>query len=247
MSIQRLKSDQYEEAIKLSMYAFQYKVQDHEIDKRKKMLDKQQIIGIWEEDRLASKLHMLSLQISINGHDWKMGGIAGVATYPEYRRKGHVKELIAQSLKEMKSKGEVFSFLHPFDIGFYRKYGWEIFAENKKVIIETKDLAMIGQLAGTIKRVNKSGNQSIEQMYKEYISHYSGGLVRDQDWWKTSIYSHDDEIAVFTNEQGQETGYMIYEIQDRVMRVSEYVGLDQEARVQLWNFICQHDSMLGKV
>ena len=60
-----------------------------------------------------------------------MGGIAGVATWPENRRQGHVSTLLKHALQEMKSKGQTLSFLHPFSIPFYRKFGWELYAEYK--------------------------------------------------------------------------------------------------------------------
>ncbi len=52
-----------------------------------------------------------------------MGGVAGVATYPEYRRSGYVKELLQHSLQTMKKDGYTVSMLHPFAVSFYRKYG----------------------------------------------------------------------------------------------------------------------------
>ena len=74
----------------------------------------------------------------MSGQEWKMGGIAGVATYPEYRRNGYVKKLLIQALEKMRNDQQIVSLLHPFDIGFYRKFGWEVFTENKKMLIDRK-------------------------------------------------------------------------------------------------------------
>ncbi|MBS4213970.1 GNAT family N-acetyltransferase [Neobacillus rhizophilus] len=74
----------------------------------------------------AAKLHIIPLSIYIKDAEWNMGGIAGAATYPEYRRTGYVKSFILESLKQMRDNVQIVSLLHPFDIGFYRKYGWEI-------------------------------------------------------------------------------------------------------------------------
>lgn len=246
-SVKTLTKEHYSESIALSMYAFQYKVSEHEMEERKKLLDDHHILGIWENDKLASKLHMLNFTVFINGEEWSMGGIAGVATYPEYRRLGHVKALISQSLIEMKEKGQLFSFLHPFDIGFYRKFGWEIFSENKKLTIANKDLSMIGSISGKINRINPQENDAAEKIYSKYIQRYSGGLVRDKSWWERSIYEDEEQYAIFEDEEGNPQGYIAYEIKNRLMKVSEYIALTQEARVQLWNFICQHDSMLNTV
>jgi predicted acetyltransferase len=41
-------------------------------------------------------------------------------------------------------------------------------------------------------------------------------------------------------------GYGLYKAKNNLLTVQEYVSLDHEARIQLWNFLCQHDSMVEK-
>nr|WGD94764.1 hypothetical protein P5642_17730 [Bacillus subtilis] len=38
----------------------------------------------------------------------------------------------------------------------------------------------------------------------------------------------------------------MYDIKNKTMRVEEFVYLNREAQRGLWNFICQHDSMLNE-
>ncbi|GLB60332.1 hypothetical protein NCCP133_24640 [Cytobacillus sp. NCCP-133] len=60
------------------------------------------------------------------------------------------------------------------------------------------------------------------------------------------MYS-DYQIAVYFNEPGEGKGYLLFKVKDNRMDVEEFIALNQEARVNLWNFICQHDSMIDKV
>ncbi|KON89227.1 GNAT family acetyltransferase [Sporosarcina globispora] len=247
MLLRKLSESEYIEAINLSMYAFQYNVPETDIPARQELLKKHTIFGIWEEQNLAAKLHIIPLKVQINGIDWEMGGIAGVATYPEFRRKGYVSSLIKHALSEMNKEGQLFSFLHPFNISFYRKYGWEIFTEYKKTIINKIDLEMAGKSSGTIKRFTKKQHiKTIEKIYREYMLRYSGGLVRDSYWWKNFVYS-DYQIAVYFDEASEGQGYILFKVKDNKMDVEEFAALNQEARVNLWNFICQHDSMVEEV
>ncbi|PLR97412.1 GNAT family N-acetyltransferase [Bacillus sp. T33-2] len=247
MELKVLTEKDYIESMKLSMYAFQYEIREEEIPKRKEMLKKHHVLGVWDHGKLASKLHLLSLKVTMGEKEWEMGGIAGVATYPEYRRAGCVTTLLTASLKEMQARRQIVSFLHPFDIGFYRKYGWEIISDNKKITIENKDLKMLDAPAGTVRRYKKEDYpEAIEAVYGQYSRKYSGMLVRDRDWWLNNIF-HNETAAVFYNGKNEARGYIIYEMKDRIMEVREYVALDHHAKVSLWNFICQHDSMVGKV
>lgn len=247
MEIKKLEEQQYEESMKLSMYAFQYKVPESDIPKRKEMLKDHNVLCVWDAKQLVAKLHILPLSVYVNGNTWKMGGVAGVATYPEYRRKGYVKALIIESLKEMRQEGQILSFLHPFDIHFYRNFGWEILSDYRKSIIEKIDLKKLENVSGNIKRYKKEDHSPlIEKIYNEYASKYTGMLQRDTKWWLNSIYS-DSQIAVYLDENGNGQGYLLYSVKDNEMDVQEFVTLNHESAKGLWNFICQHDSMINKV
>lgn len=247
LEIKELNEKDYLESMNLSMYAFQYKIPEENVPARMEMLKQHKVIGVWDENILAAKLHIIPYHIFMNGHEWKMGGIAGVAAYPEYRRNGYVKRLIIDALKRMKEESQIVSLLHPFDIGFYRKFGWEVFTENKKILIEKKDLKFLLNQPGAIKRFTKeSHHPDIESVYAEFSKKYMGMLVRDTMWWKNNIYD-DGQIAVYYNENNEAMGYIVYEVKERKLDVQELVPLNHGARIGLWNFICQHDSMVESV
>lgn len=247
MKFRELTEEDYKESMGLSSYAFQYTISDEDIPKVKERIQDHHLVGFWDEERLAAKLHIIPLSVMINQEPWKMGGIAGVATYPEYRRMGLVKQLIAYSLKRMKDEDQIVSLLHPFNIAFYRKYGWEIFTDNKKIEIENSQLKMIQPIKGHIKRFTKDTHHpDITTVYQMYSHRFNGLLVRDEKWWRNNVYSNN-QIAVYYDEQLQAKGYLLFNVKERVMDIQEIVCLNQEARVQLWNFICQHDSMVDKV
>jgi predicted acetyltransferase len=248
LEIKIISEKDYSEVIKLSEYAFQYKIPNEKIPSRKEMLKGIKLLGIWDEGQLAAKLHIIPLGVLINGEEWKMGGIGGVATYPEYRRGGYVKSLMQESLKQMQQEGQFISLLHPFDISFYRKFGWEILSDIKKITIEKVNLIILGAQQGSIKRSTKeTHNANIEWVYRQYSRNYMGMLVRDTKWWENHVYDEDSEVAVYYNPSKEAMGYILYNVKERKMDVQEMVALNQEARIGLWNFICQHDSMVESV
>ncbi|MDQ0414845.1 GNAT family N-acetyltransferase [Mesobacillus stamsii] len=247
MEIKVLTLDDYLQSIKLSEYAFQYSVPESDIPKRLEKLKKHRLLGIFEGEELASKLHILSLKVLLGKTEWKMGGIAGVATYPEYRRKGHVNALLKRALADMNQDGSLVSFLHPFQIDFYRRFGWEIISDNKKVTVEKVHLKPLDIQPGKIGRhTEKDHTLDIETVYRQYAAMHSGMLARDIDWWKSSVYG-SNFAAVYYDSTNVPAGYLIYEVKDKIMKVEEYVSLTNEARKGLWNFVCQHDSMVDKV
>ncbi|OHR70111.1 acetyltransferase [Bacillus sp. HMSC76G11] len=248
MTVIRLTKEQYREAMKLSEYAFQYKVPEEKIENRLQRMEKHhQLFGILEGEELAAKLHLLPLEVYLGETKWKMGGIAGVATYPEYRRSGYVKEMITFLLEYMRKESFSVSMLHPFSVPFYRKYGWELFSSSLKASLKSEDLVMKKQVPGKIIRSQKETHSSeIREIYDEFAMRFSGMLVREMSWWKESIFD-DRTAAVYYNEAGEAKGYMLYEVKNAKMTVEEFVPLTSEARIGLWNFICQHDSMIKEL
>lgn len=248
MKVIELPESYHREAVRLSEYAFQYQVSDERLENTlQKMKDFQQVLGILDEEKLAAKLHILPLNINIGDKRFKMGGIAGVATYPEYRRNGYVKDLLHHTLIMMRERGLSISMLHPFSVPFYRKYGWELFCDRLICEIDSDNLVMQERVYGRIKRCTKeSHNEDIEDIYQQYASSFSGMLVRDSNWWSYSVY-RDYLGAVYYDPMHRPTGYMLYKISGGEMKIAEFVPLNAEARKGLWNFISQHDSMIAKL
>ncbi|RIW27461.1 hypothetical protein D3H55_22915 [Bacillus salacetis] len=71
-------------------------------------------------------------------------------------------------------------------------------------------------------------------------------LSRGREWWKERTISSLN-AAIYYDSEGKGKGYLLYVIRDQRMKVEEFVALNAEARSGLWNFICQHDSMLSEV
>ncbi|MFJ8353539.1 GNAT family N-acetyltransferase [Bacillus paramycoides] len=248
MNVIQLKEDKFREAIRLSEYAFQYKANEEWVEQKiTRMKESHQIYGIMEGEELAAKLHLIPFHIYIGQEKFKMAGVAGVATYPEYRRSGYVKELLQHSLQTMKKDGYTVSMLHPFAVSFYRKYGWELCANRLACHMEKSDLVMKKQVKGTVKRFNKENHsEEVEKIYETFAERFSGMLVRSEKWWLQAVY-HDLTLAIYYDENKTAAGYMLYKIENYKMTVEEFVPLHNEARNGLWNFICQHDSMIKEL
>ncbi|PHD41257.1 GNAT family N-acetyltransferase [Bacillus toyonensis] len=248
MNVIQLQEDKFKEALRLSEYAFQYKVNEERLQQQiTRMKESHEIYGIMEGEDLAAKLHLIPFHIYIGKETFKMGGVAGVATYPEYRRSGYVKELLQHSLQTMKKDGYTVSMLHPFSVSFYRKYGWELCANLLVCHMTKSDLVMKKQVNGTVKRFNKENHpEEVEKLYETFAERVSGMLVREKNWWLQVVYD-DLALAIYYDENKTAAGYMLYKIENYKMTVEEFVPLHNEARNGLWNFICQHDSMIKEL
>lgn len=244
--IRNLKAEEFDVSLQLSQYAFQYSLSSDEIEKRKKRMKPEQVWGYYEDEKLASKLHLFPFVIFLNGKEFEMGGIAGVATWPEHRRKGMVDKLLLHSLNEMKQNGQTVSMLAPFSFDFYRRYGWDIHCEYRKYTIETRQLPSFKKVEGTVKRVNID-LPLLKSMYESFALQYNGMIKRDDEWWTNAVLSGNDQIAVYYSAENKPEAYIIFNVNNREMKVEEFIYFNEESRRGLWNFIRNHDSMIEKV
>ncbi|MBP1962675.1 GNAT family N-acetyltransferase [Paenibacillus aceris] len=246
--IRTLQPQEISESFALSQFAFQYELSAEEQAERSRLTDPKQIWGCFVQEKLAAKLHLLPFHTWLNGQRFAMGGIAGVATWPEYRRNGMVAKLLLQALKVMKEQGQTLSFLAPFKFEFYRKYGWETYIDYLKYEIPVDKLPKFQASEGSsIIRVTRNW-ELLNPIYVQHALRFNGMLERDADWWNNKYFKHKSGmVALYENAHGERTGYVFYHIKEYTATIHEMVFLDEDARRGLWKFIADHDSMITKV
>lgn len=68
--------------------------------------------------------------VQFDGNIYKMTGIGGVATLPQYRKCGGIRGCFEAALPSMYEDGVAFSYLYPFSTAYYRKFGYEMGCER---------------------------------------------------------------------------------------------------------------------
>ncbi|MGG6312747.1 GNAT family N-acetyltransferase [Paenibacillus macerans] len=243
MDIRQLTPGEYDVSLNLSEYAFQYKLSPEDREKNRASFKPERFWGAFEDGELLAKLTLLPLQLYVQGRSFQMGGIAGVATWPEKRRSGLVGRLLATALNRMNEQGQILSCLHPFSIPFYRKFGWEVYTDYKKYTLNVDNFPSKTRVPGTVKRDVKD-IELLDGIYHAFARRYNGTLVRDADWWKQSVLGDEDHTAVYFSEAGEPEGYVLYQVKNGELLVDEFVFLNETARQGLWTYLANHDSMV---
>jgi predicted acetyltransferase len=204
------------------------------------------IWGFYEDGQLSSTIIIIPLEVFIHGQVHPMGLIAGVASWPEYRKNGRIGKLLVNGLSVMRANGQTISYLVPFSFPFYRKYGWEMIDDYKWYSLK-KACLPDWRGKGSIKRI-KPNAPLLNGIYEQYALRFNGMLKRSEERWARSIFKRKKgHIAVYSNESGEPRGYLIYEPVGQEMRVHELVYLDEDAQRGLWHFIRKHESMFETV
>lgn len=240
--------DDYAEISKLSQFAFQYKLDTEAYEKKRKQEADLAVYGYLLDGKLAGKLHILPLEVIINGKIIEMGGIASVATWPEYRRQGIAKKLIYHALEELDEKDVTLSYLHPFHVQFYRKLGWELSFDHYHLDIPMRSLKeAYPTVDGHVERT-KGKMDIVKAIYVQYAKQYNGMLHRSNHWWEHRVL-HDEtwHITIAYNDEEEAEAYVIYKVEENVLHIRDLAYVNMHGKKLLLAFIANHDSMAEMV
>ncbi len=257
LSIRRLTTEDTAQYNALLRYAFQ--VTDSELAalgwnrkemerSKKPVLKKTESFGWFDGEKLASQISIYPMEVNLFGEMYAMGGVTGVATYPEYSGHGLMSRLIKRALQNMRDNRQSISMLYPYQIPFYRRKGWEIVTDKMTYTIRDTQLPKHVHVDGMVERVDTESTD-IRTVHNRFAKMRHGALKRnDLEWEEYWRWEADDVlVAVYYDAKGRPTGYLVYYISNDVFRIKELVYVNQEARHGLWNYISAHISMIEKV
>ena len=98
--------------------------------------------------------------VRFDGHACRMGGIGGVATLPQYRRRGGIRGCFQAAMPDMYASGYDFSYLYPFSTAYYRKFGYECCVRKLFTSVRLS-LLVPPEFSGTF-RLAEAGNPMTE-------------------------------------------------------------------------------------
>ncbi len=222
--------------------------QDEIKSAKRPILEEAFVLGWFYRDKLASMIVVYSMKVNVHDEIMDMGGITGVATYPEYTGRGLIRSLMEHVLNYMHRKEMVISFLYPYSIPLYRKMGWEIVSDKLSFTVKDTQLPKPRPVDGMVERVSLDSTD-YHNVHSYFALQRHGCLIRDdlswEEYWR---WDNDDMIAaVYYNKEHRPLGYVVYYIANDIFHIKEMVYLNIEANYGLWNYISAHFSMIEQV
>jgi predicted acetyltransferase len=206
--------------------------------------------GLYEDGQLVSQMELLTFEIQTGRGRLRCGGIGGVATPPEQRRRGHVARLLRGACEELRERGITLVLLDAFKDSFYRRYGWAPFSERRRYSAAPERFTPFRDRHG---RFMPAGNDQIAELdaiYQGGLRGRFGPVVRTPAWWRVHVLG-SNTVYLWRDDQGRARAYTIYRIshdaEGNVLRCREMIALDPEARAQLFALLANHDSHVKRI
>lgn len=216
------------------------------IKSKRPILELSKVFGWFNGDQLVSQIAVYPCEVNIHGTLYKMGGVTGVGTYPEYAGHGLMKDLIKLALETMRADQQWISYLYPYNVPYYRRKGWEMMSDKLTFKIRDTQLPKTVEVPGIVER-KEVDDPDVFTVYNQFSRENHGALQRTAFHWEEYWRYENEEsrtAAVYYNKSGHPTGVLFYWVAEEVFHVKEMFYLNQQARNGLWNFISAHFSMV---
>ena len=253
--IRVLNADEVEQAETVFAHAFgvakRHDLTEH-MERVRERTEPEWYLGAFDGSELTSMMRIIPNEMYINGAAIGFGTVSPVASSPLHRRQGHTGALLRHSLGVMRERGQPISGLYTPHPAFYRRYGWEIAAEQRSYRFKPKDLELQRQPSqrGSFQLLRPEDWQQLEPVYATFAARNNGTFVRNERWWSTYVVgafwrgTHD--IVLWRDDAGEAQGYAIFLLPDsgenaNKVIVVELVALNGEAYANLLAYFGRYD------
>lgn len=202
-------------------------------------------LGSFQGGALMSVATMLPTRAHLGGRLERFGALAGVATAPEARRRGHVAALIQAWFEELHDGGVGFSGEFPFDLAYYNRFGYQTVRRGK--LLEVPISRFAEYLSGSGHAGRRADavavdhfDERVKAIFETYVARYDFTLERDEGpplnrWSRalTPFWSQSNRYTYLV-----EGGYLSVHLgDDDVMTVRDFAWQHPTGRAEVLAFI----------
>ena len=206
--------------------------------------------------KLCSRLVNDDYKINFDGNVVEMSGIGGVATLPEYRNKGLVRELFMAALPELRERGYICSFLYPFSYSFYRKFGYEICYSYNNVTIPSSFFKAYANDKSVTMHEKGGDISGFKKVYESFSRNKNLSVVRDEKMWRDMIDKDPyaaNSFAFLVKDGGEAIAYLLFDVkkysddEGNALRIKEIAWARREGLYSALGFINAFGSQFEEV
>ena len=256
VEIRAATPDEMEQIRRIGAYAFANNEQDP-ADASNETLLPEWTTCAFVDGRMGATMAAYPFRMRFNGAAANVAGVTAVATLPEFRRRGLLRQLTEQGFREQRERGQSLAMLWASMGAIYQRFGYGLASTQVRYDIDPRDAVFQSgdPPAGTVELMAKDDARPIiERLYVEYSRHRNLMLHRAPQLWEALLREQDKQklyFAVYRNAQGEPRGYATYQTRwrgnmaepgpDQVLSAREFVPVDVEAHRGLWEFFRRHD------
>ena len=255
MIVRKIHLDELPESRRLSSLAFEWVYEDEEPDKKENKTPEEleeteqdrrfEANNTWaafdeETGEMMASLSVTPFQVYFDGSIVEMGGVGGVSTYPQHRRKGAIRGCLRASYEDAYNRGVPFFYLYAFSEAFYRQYEFERCCTTIQWNFDLRTIPS-SKIAGKfILYRGEDDIQKFQQVYDAAAKRFNMMVQRDiysyEKLKKAHPFKTNRFAYLYEDAQGDPKAYLIFEKSGDAMEVSELIFSDFESLKAVLSF-----------
>ncbi|MGC4886228.1 GNAT family N-acetyltransferase [Micromonospora sp. DT227] len=205
-----------------------------------------------EEDGVATAAaSAIPMRQNLRGAVLPMAGVAGVATHPLARRRGHVRTLMHQLLDGMRDEGHQLSALYPFRPSFYERFGYAGLPRRRTAVFAPAELAPLlrAELPDELVWERIGTGYPRWRAYTDRCLRERHGFAVFPDFRAVGLRERDDRWLLSVVRDGETVGAVTYRIDDHAgtLVADDLLFDDPYARASLLQFFARHVDQVNRV
>lgn len=190
-----------------------------------------------EDSKVAAGACRMPHALMFNGRVLQTSMIVGVATLPEYRNRGYMKQMMETVINACEHS-ELITLVQAYDPSLYKPYGFEMIYNRSEYVLTRMD----------VKRITNFGCAyeptpiDMLKVYSAFIRRFNGFYARnlnDFEILRKEVIARGGKVVAYYNGKNQILGYATMFRQGAYLRVEECVYLDSLSLVKLLNAALQ--------
>lgn len=210
------------------------------------------VISLWEDEKTRVSEGAFRFLYTRYGEGFiKTMTASGVATPPEYRRNGYVKQIFAHAYEMAAKEGALVSFMHPFSFTYYHKFGYGKVADHLIVKCPVRLIDFVPRFNDLVPYTGaEDQTRDLCNIYNEFSKGRLLMMLRFDD-----MYFKGKKIYMYYR-NGKPEGYISYKetktlhtnhYEEGLLTVHELAYTSPEALKALLGFIRMYEGELDDV
>lgn len=210
--------------------------------------------GLYDGDELLTACKHIDFRTHVRGNVHDLHGLSAVASPPDRRRQGLVRELLRESLTQSRRDGVPFSALWPFKRSFYAQYGWATGTRAVSHDVDPEALSFAPDHDhGEFVTLDADDWERTAAVHDAHGARFDLTMDRTEEWWRTRVFAgwQDDPYVYGWERDGDLAAYAAYgfdsDDEGKTLQVRDWAFVDHDARLALLRFFADHDSQVESV
>jgi predicted acetyltransferase len=203
------------------------------------------------DGRIATTYGAWPFRVRLNGRSVAMAGVTMVATLPEFRRRGLLRQVMTRALAEQRERGQAIAILWASMGAIYQRFGFGLASSNVTYEVDPRQVAFVrGDVAtGSVRLHTRDEARPIfEALYREFSAPRNLVIQRSGALWDIRQQGERQHFGVYYDGRGEPRGFVGFEkgtdptlTPDQTIDINDWAALDPDAYRGLWEFVGHHD------